>query len=208
MFILVFVLFVVFHRLSNHNKVVQFAEQGVVGTGAAHVDDTFLEAYDLAGGNDGHAAQNVGLAGTNGIDLSDDAGELSAGAFDLNAGLDHVFYRGNTNALAGTGNVKAEGFDPLLYIVVGIEEISDRIGVNVKSAVFYFAFLCKLDVIDLDETKFQFQSKHLLFFEIFMMIIGRMAKVPIFMPNLSSLFFGKAPKRHRHSTRRTKGCSR
>jgi hypothetical protein len=83
-------------------RLLQLGERGVVGAGAGHVDDALLEADDLAGGDDRHAAQNVGLAGADRVDLGDDAGELAAGAFDLDARLDDVLDRGDADALAGT----------------------------------------------------------------------------------------------------------
>ena len=139
--ILVLVVLIALHRLSHHHEVVQLAERGVVGAGAGHVDDALLEADDLAGGDNGHAAQDMGLAAANGVDLGDDAGEHAAGALHLDAGLDHVLDRGDPDALTGLGNIKTEVLDPGFHVVVFIHESLDRVRVNIQGAVFYLAFL-------------------------------------------------------------------
>ena len=70
-----------------------------------------------------------------------DAGELAAGAFDLDARLDDVLDRGDADALAGTGDVEVGGLDAGLDVVVVIDERLDRFGVHEQGAVCYLAFL-------------------------------------------------------------------
>ena len=139
--VLMLVVLIAVLGLSNNNQVVQLAEGSVLGAGAGHVDDTLLEADDLTGSDDGHAAQDMGLTGTDGINLGDDAGEHTAGAFDLHAGLNDVLDGSDAHALAGLGDVELEVRNPILHVVLFIHEGLDGIGIDVKGAVFYFAFL-------------------------------------------------------------------
>ena len=139
--VLVLVVLVALGGLGNHHEVVQLGERGVVRAGAGHVDDALLEAHNLAGGDHGHAAQNMGLAAAHSLHLVDDAGEHAAGALNLHAGLDDILHRGDPDALAGLGDVKAEVLNPGLYVVVLIHKGLDSIRVNVQGTVFYLAFL-------------------------------------------------------------------
>ena len=138
---LILVLLDALDRLADHNQVVELGERGVLGARAGHIDDALLEADDLAGGDDRHAAQDVGFAGADSVDLGDDAGELTAGAFDLHAGLDDVLDRRDPHALARTGDVKLRGFDTGLDVVVLVHEGSHCLGVDEQGSVFYLAFL-------------------------------------------------------------------
>ena len=139
--IFVLVLLVVIGRLGNNDKVVQLGKRRVVGAGTGHIDDALLEADDLAGGDNSHTAQNVGLAAADRVDLGDDAGEFAAGALDLHSRFNDVLDRGDANALTGLGNVEAEVLDPCLHVIIFIHEGLDSFGVNVQSTVFYLALL-------------------------------------------------------------------
>ena len=139
--ILVLVLLVVLNRLGNNDEVVQLGERRVVSARAGHIDDALLETDDLTGGDNSHAAQDMGLAAADSVDLGDDAGEFAAGALDLHTRFDDVLDRGDANALTGLGNVEAEIFDPCLDVIVFVHESLDGFGVNVQSTVFYLALL-------------------------------------------------------------------
>ena len=139
--VLVLVVLIALGGLGDHDQVQQLGERGILRAGAGHVDDALLEAHDLAGGDHGHAAQDVGLAAAHGLHLADDAGEHAAGALNLHAGLDDILHRGDPDALAGLGDVKAEVLNPGLYVVVLIHKGLDSIRVNVQGTVFYLAFL-------------------------------------------------------------------
>ena len=135
---------VLMHTLNlgaDHYEVKELGERSVLRTGAGHIDDALLEANDGAGSDDRHAAQDMGLAGTNGVHLGYNAGELAAGALYLYAGLDNVLNRGNANALAGLCNVKAHGFYASLYVVILINKGLDVIGVYEKRSVFNLGFV-------------------------------------------------------------------
>ena len=139
--ILVLVVLIALGGLGDHDQVQQLGERGVVRAGAGHIDDALLEAHDLTGGDDGHAPQDVGLAAADGLHLADDAGEHAAGALHLDPGLDDVLDGGDADALAGLGDVEAEVLHPGLDVVILIEIGLDSVGVHVKGAVFYLAFL-------------------------------------------------------------------
>ena len=111
-----------FYGLGNHDQVVELGERRVLGARTGHIDDTFLETDDLTGGHDSHASENMGLTGTNGVDLGDDAGENAAGALYLDTGFDNVLDGGDPNALPGFGNVEADGLETSLYIIVLVNE--------------------------------------------------------------------------------------
>ena len=83
----------------------------------------------------------MSLAAAHGLHLVDDAGEHAAGALNLYAGLDDVLHGGDTDALAGLGDVEAEVLDPGLYVVVLIHKGLDSIRVDIQGTVFYLAFL-------------------------------------------------------------------
>ena len=83
----------------------------------------------------------MGAAGAHGIHLGNDAGELTAGALHLHAGLDHILDRGDANALAGSGNVKAELLDPLPDIVILVHESLNGFRIHEERSVFYLAFV-------------------------------------------------------------------
>ena len=138
---LVVVLLGALDRLNNHNQVQSLGEGGVLCTLAAHVDDTLLEADDLTSGNDCATLQNMGTAGTDSVDLSDDTGENTAGALDLNARLDNVLNRSDTNALAGLSDVEVDGLDVGLNIVVVIDESLYIFGIDVQNAVLNGTFV-------------------------------------------------------------------
>ena len=126
---------------ADHYEVKQLGERSVLRTGAGHIDDALLEANDGAGSDDRHAAQDMGLAGTNGVHLGYNAGELAAGTLYLYAGLDNVLNRCNANALAGLCNVKSHGFYASLYVVILINKGLDVIGVYEKRSVFNLGFV-------------------------------------------------------------------
>lgn len=88
------------------------------------------------------AAQDMGLAGTNGVHLGYNAGELAAGTLYLYAGLDNVLNRGNgERSRPGLCNVKAHGFYASLYVVILINKGLDVIGVYEKRSVFNLGFV-------------------------------------------------------------------
>ena len=135
------VILIALGRLGHDHEVVELGERSVVGAGTGHVDDAFLEANDLAGGDNGHAAQDMSLAAADGVNLGDDAGEHTAGALYLDPGFDHVLDGGDTDALARLGNVEAEVLDPGLHVVIFVHECLDSVRFDKQGAVFYLAFL-------------------------------------------------------------------
>ena len=138
---LILMLMHAFNGLAYHNEVVQLGERGVIRARTRHVYYAFLEADYRAGGHYGHAAQDMGLTAAYGIDLGDDAGELAARAFYLNARLDNVLDRGNANAFARLCDIKAHRLNTSLNVVVLIYELLHGIGVDEKRSVFNFGFV-------------------------------------------------------------------
>ena len=134
--VLILMLMYARYRLAYQHQVQQLGESGVVGAGAGHINNALLEANDLTGGNDCHAAEHMSLAGAYGVYLGDDAGEFAAGAFYLNTGFDYVLDRGDANALAGFGNVKMSVLYTGLNVVVSENEILGLVSVYEENAVF------------------------------------------------------------------------
>ena len=83
----------------------------------------------------------MGAAGTDGVNLGDDAGEHAAGALNLNTGLDNILNRGDTHGLAGLCNIEVDGLQILAYVVVLVNELLNLIGVDVQNAVFHGTFV-------------------------------------------------------------------
>ena len=139
--------------LNDQNQVQGRRERGVLSAGAGHVDDALLEADDLTAGNDCSTLQNMGTAGTNSVDLGDDTGEHAAGALNLNTGLDNVLNRGDANIFAGFCDVKFDGLDVSLYVIILVDESLNVLCIDIQNAVFDSTFACELDIIDLNETE-------------------------------------------------------
>ena len=129
------------HRLHDQNQVQGLREGGILGARTGHVDDAFLEADDLTGGNTSRTLQDVGLAGTDSVDLGDDAGEHAAGALNLNTGLDDVLNGGDTDGLTGFCDVEFNGLDVGLYVVVVLDESLHVVSVDVQNAVLDSTFV-------------------------------------------------------------------
>ena len=135
------VILITFCRLCNYYEVVELGEISVVCAGTGHVDKTFLEADNLTCGNDCHAAKYMGLAAADGVDLGDDAGELTSLALNLYTGFNYVLNGSNTNAFARFCDIEAEVLDPGLDVVIFVHEGLDDFGIDIQSTVLYFAFL-------------------------------------------------------------------
>ena len=130
------------NRLADHDDIQGLGEGGVLSAGAGHINETFLETDDLTSGNNSSTLQNMGTTGTDGIHLVvHDTGENHTGALNLTTGLDNVLNRGDANALAGLSNVKADGLDELLHIVVIVDIFLYFFGIDVQNAVFNGTFV-------------------------------------------------------------------
>ena len=154
------VLFEAFYWLHFNNNVHGLGEWGVVCARTSHIDDTFLEAYDLTGGNNSSAFENVGSAFANGVNFSNPSWENAAFAFYFYARLDDVFNRCDSYAFTWTSEENFAGCDIFIFQ----SDFADFFFVNVQNAVFYFwTFVWKLNIVNENITEFQlFQSEHLL----------------------------------------------
>ena len=133
-----------FLGLDNDAQVNGLGEGAVIGCHTAHVDDAFLEADDPADGDNGHALQSVGTAGTDlGRDLTDDAGEHLTAA-DLYAGLDNVLNGGDTGAFAGSGDIQT-ALDEL--VILQNQRLYFCL-VDIQHMIFDVRLFCKLNIID------------------------------------------------------------
>ena len=76
--LLVLVGFEAFDGLEYEDGVHRLRERRVVGSGALHVDDAFLESDDAAAGEDGGAFEDEGLSASDGLNVAQHAGEYLA----------------------------------------------------------------------------------------------------------------------------------
>ena len=129
--LLVLVGFEAFDGLEYEDGVHRLRERRVVGSGALHVDDAFLESDDAAAGEDGGAFEDEGLSASDGLNVAQHSGEYLAGAFGLVARFDNVFYRADADGFAGTGEVGVKRFE-MLAVGCGGDEL---FFVDLKSAV-------------------------------------------------------------------------
>ena len=102
--------------------------------GSGHINDTFLEAYDLTGGNNSSTFENVGSAFANGVNFSNPSWENAAIAFYFYARLDDVFNRCDSYAFTWTSEENFAGCDIFIFQ----SDFADFFFVNVQNAVFYF----------------------------------------------------------------------
>ena len=104
-----------FNRLAYHDEVECLRERCVVCTRTCHVDDAFLESYDLACCHKSHALECEGLAGSDCIDLGYPSREYSALALHLYARLDDILYRCDPYGFTRLGDVEANILDLLIF---------------------------------------------------------------------------------------------
>ena len=132
--VLMLMLFEAFFWLHLNYNIVGLGEWGVVSARAGHIDDTFLEAYDLTGGNNSSALEDVGLAFANGVNLCNPSWEDAARTLNLYARLDDILNRGDSDAFAWTSEENFAGSDVFIFQ----SDFADFFFVNVQNAVFYF----------------------------------------------------------------------
>jgi len=132
--VLMLVLFEAFYWLHFNNNVHGLGEWGVVCARTGHINDTFLEAYDLTGGNNSSTFENVGSAFANGVNFSNPSWENAAIAFYFYARLDDVFNRCDSYAFTWTSEENFAGCDIFIFQ----SDFADFFFVNVQNAVFYF----------------------------------------------------------------------
>ena len=135
-------------RLTNNYKVVEFGEWCVFGSLSCHVDDTFLEAHDLTSCNNCAAAKYVCTSASHRSYLGDHSREHSTLTAYFYTGLDNVFNRHDTNALARSCDIKLNGFQVLVLKNKGFQ----LVGIHIDGTVFHLGFSSKLNVVNRNDS--------------------------------------------------------
>ena len=138
------------YRLAYHNQVQCLGKWCVVSSRTSHVDDTFLETYDLTSRNNSHTLKRICLAFAYGINLSDHAREDSTSSFHLNSWLDDVLNRCDSHRLTWLCDIKRYALN---LLVLKSNRFYGLLG-YIKDTVFNLRLSRKLNILNVNVSHF------------------------------------------------------
>ena len=126
------VLLEILDGFEDQDDVVRLRIGRIVGARPLHIDDSFLEPDDLAGGHNRGAFQNERLSFADGLHVADHAGEDLSVPLDLEAGFDDIFHGKDADALSGHGERHVDLGEPF---VLG-KQLHKLFLIDMKNALF------------------------------------------------------------------------
>ena len=148
--LLIIMLLNAIYRLTYHNQVQCLGKWCVICSRTSHIDDTFLETYDLTCRNNSHSFQRICLTFAYSINLSDHAREDSSSSFYLNSWLDDVLNRCDSYRFTWLCNIKRYALN---LLVLESNRFYGLFG-YIKDTVFNLRLSRKLNILNVNVSHF------------------------------------------------------